>query len=70
MPDKTSLYIGHKLQSIRQDKRLTQAEVAKRSGINTNYYAKLERGEAVASLKMLEKIIKTLGIKSSDVLPF
>jgi transcriptional regulator with XRE-family HTH domain len=45
-------------------------EVAKRAGTNTNYYAKLERGEAVPSLKMLEKIIKALSIKSSDVLPF
>ena len=70
MTDKTPLYIGRKLQSIRQDKRLTQAEVAKRAGTNTNYYAKLERGEAVPSLKMLEKIVKALDIKSSDVLPF
>ena len=70
MPDKTPLYIGRKLQSIRQDKRLTQAEVAKRAGTNTNYYAKLERGIAMPSLKMLEKVIKALGAKSSDVLPF
>jgi len=52
MPDKTSLYIGHKLQSIRQDKRLTQAEVAKRSGINTNYYA--VKGVAIAIVKGVE----------------
>ena len=70
MPDKTSLSIGRKLQLIRQDMRLSQADVAKRAGAKTNYYAKLERGEAVASLKMLEKVIKALGIKSSDVLPF
>ncbi|MCA9343687.1 MAG: helix-turn-helix transcriptional regulator [Candidatus Nomurabacteria bacterium] len=62
--------IGKKLQQARQRKGLTQAEVAKRAGTNTNYYAKLERGEAVPSLKMLEKIVKALGVKSSDVLPF
>ena len=62
--------IGKNLQQSRQPKGLTQAEVAKRAGTNTNYYAKLERGEAVPSLKMLEKIIKALSIKSSDVLPF
>ncbi|RTK93552.1 XRE family transcriptional regulator [Candidatus Saccharibacteria bacterium] len=62
--------IGKNLQQARQRKGLTQAEVAGRAGTNTNYYAKLERGEAVPSLKMLEKIIKTLGVKSSDVLPF
>lgn len=65
-----SSYIGRKLQLVRQYKNLTQAEVAKRAGTNSNYYAKLERGEAVPSLKMLEKIVKALGIKSSDVLPF
>ncbi len=65
-----SLSIGRRLQQARQRKELTQAEVAKRAGTNTNYYAKLERGEAVPSLKMLEKIIKALSIKSSDVLPF
>lgn len=62
--------IGRQLQQARQRKDLTQAEVAKRAGTNVNYYAKLERGEAVPSLKMLEKIVKALDIKSSDVLPF
>lgn len=70
MPDKTSLHIGRKLQATRQNKGFTQAEVAKRAGTNTNYYAKLERGEAVPSLKMLEKVVKALSVKSSDVLPF
>lgn len=68
--NKPANYIGRKLQNARQMKGLTQAEVAKRAGTNTNYYAKLERSEAVPSLKMLEKIVKALGVKSSDVLPF
>lgn len=70
MSEATSAYIGRKLQAARLSKGLTQAEVAKRVGTKTNYYAKLERGEAVASLKMLEKIIKALGTKSSEILPF
>lgn len=70
MPTKLSEYIGNKLQQARASSGLTQAEVAKRAGTNVNYYAKLERGESVPSLKMLEKIIKVLGVKSSDVLPF
>lgn len=49
---------------------MTQGEVAKQAGTEPNYYAKLERGESIPSLKMLEKIVKVLGIKSSDVLPF
>jgi len=70
MPDKLSGHIGRQLQSARTRKGLTQSEVAKRADTNTNYYAKLERGESVPSLKTLEKIIKALGIKSADVLPF
>lgn len=70
MPSKLASHISRQLQLARQHANLTQAEVAKRAGTNTNYYAKLERGEAVPSLKMLEKVIKALGIKSSDVLPF
>ncbi len=62
--------ISGKLQKARTEHGLTQSEVAKRAGTNTNYYAKLERGEAVPSLKMLEKVVIALGIKSSDVLPF
>lgn len=69
MSTKLSEYIGERLQKARVNSGLTQAEVAKRAGTNVNYYAKLERGEAVPSLKMLEKMIKALGIKFSDVLP-
>lgn len=70
MPNKTSSYIGSRLYSVRKRSGLTQGEVAKQASTNANYYAKLERGEAVPSLKMLEKIVKALGVKSSDVLPF
>jgi transcriptional regulator with XRE-family HTH domain len=70
MSSKLNTYIGRQLQLARQKKGFTQAEVAKLADTNTNYYAKLERGESVPSLKMLEKVLKALGIKSSDVLPF
>ena len=67
---KLAVYIGTNFQKTRQSAGLTQAEVAKRAGTNLNYHAKLERGEAVPSLVMLEKVIKALKTKSSDILPF
>ncbi len=70
MSDKTSVHIGRQLQQVRHKKGYTQAEVSKRAGTTVNHYAKIERGEVVPSLKTLEKIVKSLGIKSSDVLPF
>lgn len=62
--------IGHHLSNARRKSGLTQAEVAKRASTTVNHYAKIERGEVVPSLKTLEKIIKALGVKSSDILPF
>lgn len=70
MATKLATHIGNALQAARARKDLTQAEVARRAGTNTNYYAKLERGEAVPSLMMLEKIVKALKTDSSNVLPF
>jgi len=70
MADKLSTGIGRQLHEARQRKNLTQAEVAKRANTTVNHYAKIERGEVVPSLKTLEKIVKALGVKSSDVLPF
>ncbi len=70
MSSKLSSYIGRQLQLARQKKGLTQAEVAGHAGTTVNHYAKIERGEVVPSLKTLEKIVKALGVKSSDVLSF
>jgi len=70
MSDKTAAHIGQQLAQARHRKDLTQAEVAKRASTTVNHYAKIERGEVVPSLKTLEKIVKALGVNSSDVLPF
>jgi len=70
MSSKLATYIGYQLRQVRQRKSFTQAEVAKRADTTVNHYAKIERGEVVPSLKTLEKIVKALGVKSSDVLPF
>lgn len=61
---------GEKLRVIREEKGLTQAGVAKSAGINTNYYACIERGEVNLTYEKLESIVKALNIKSSDILPF
>ena len=61
---------GKKLRNAREEKKLTQADVAKMAGINTNYYACIERGEVNPSFEKLQEIVKALKIKSSDILPF
>ena len=59
--------------NLRKSRRvadLTQQEVADKIGTDVAYYAKIERGESVPSLKMLGKIVRLLNISSKDVLPF
>ncbi len=62
--------VGLKLKAARKKKKMTQAEVAEKAGTGTNYYACIERGEENPSGKKLERILKVLGVKSSEVLPF
>jgi len=50
-------------------KGLTQTEVAKRAGTERGYYAKLEQGYSLPSLKLLEKILEVLDAKFRDVMP-
>lgn len=52
--------IGNKLKRSRLKLGLNQAEVAEKVGINTNYYARIERGVVNPSLKTLQQILKVL----------
>jgi len=55
--------IGKLLKEAREKAGLTQAEVAKKAGINVNYYARVERGEPEARAVILNKLAKALNIK-------
>lgn len=61
--------IGISLRSARRAKRYTQEEVAQGVGLSANYYATLERGEAIASLETMYKIFQVLNVKASDIFP-
>ncbi len=66
---KIILEIANKIKAARESKGLTQAEVAKLARLDSNSYAKIERGESRPYGVTLVKIYKALGIKSSDILP-
>ncbi len=61
--------LSDKLKKARGKSGLTQEEVAKQTGISSNYYAKIERGEINVTIKKLSKIIKVLRIDPSDIFP-
>lgn len=62
--------MGKKLKAAREHKGLTQTQLAGKAGINSNYYACIERGEVNTSFSKIQSIVKALGISSSDVMPF
>lgn len=52
-----------KFKKAREDQSLTQAQVAKRAKISTNYYARIERADPEARGNVLDRIAKALGVK-------
>lgn len=62
--------IGKKLKDARKELGLKQADVAKIADISVNYYARIERNEENPTLETMEKVLKALKVKSSDILPF
>lgn len=68
--EKIRKQMGKNIRKIRKQKKLKQVEVAVDAGLNASYYGKIERGLVNPSLKKLYRIIKALGVHSSEVLPF
>jgi transcriptional regulator with XRE-family HTH domain len=62
--------IGKKLKETRKNLGLKQAEVANKADISVNYYARIERNEENPTIETLERVLKALKLKSSDVLSF
>ena len=62
--------IGKNLRKNRKKKGLKQVELAVDAGVNPSYYGKIERGLVNPSLEKVYRIIKALGISSSNILPF
>ncbi len=62
--------ISDNLSKIRKQLRYTQKEVAEKAGLNPNYYAKVERGDGVPSLKTLYKIAKALDVTVTDIVGY
>lgn len=61
--DRIDPKLAAQLKETRENKGLTQAEVAKHSKVTETFYAMTERGEANPSLAKLNRILKVLGLK-------
>lgn len=65
--DKINIKMGYRLRTIREDNGFQQYEFAVLCGISEAYYGRLERGEYSPTIKILEKISRTLGISISEL---
>ena len=54
--------LGVALRRLRQDRQLTQAELARRVGMHKIYLAKIEGGRSLPAFKTLQRIAKVLGV--------
>lgn len=56
------------VKKIRMLKKITQAELGKRSGIARQTINTIENGKSTPTTRTLQKIAKALGVKVSDLL--
>lgn len=68
--DNFAKQISGNLSRIRKEQRYTQKELAINAGLNPNYYAKVERGDGIPSLKTLVKIAKALGVSLTEIVGY
>lgn len=54
--------IGDRLRTLREEKKFTQGEVEKRTGVLRTYVSRVENGHAVPSVEMLEKFARALEV--------
>jgi transcriptional regulator with XRE-family HTH domain len=54
--------IGYRLRSVREQKKLSQEEVVKRTGLIRSYISRVENGHTVPSVATMEKMARALEI--------
>ena len=63
----TKKYLGARIQEIRRQKSLTQAELAEMLDIDAKHMSKIECGRCYPSFELLDKIADKLGIPVGDL---
>jgi transcriptional regulator with XRE-family HTH domain len=70
-PDNIAIQLGRKLRKLRKERGLTQAELAKLSGVGDKYLQDLEgKNPRNANLLTVQKLAKGLDISVSELINF
>jgi transcriptional regulator with XRE-family HTH domain len=62
--------LGDRIRKLRKGRRLTQAALAERAGMDAKYIGQIERAETNTTLTMLDGIATGLGITLSELFAF
>ena len=54
--------IGQRLRELRQEKNMSQGDIAKKLGVHRSYISGIERGVRNPTVKNIEKIAEALGV--------
>jgi transcriptional regulator with XRE-family HTH domain len=56
------MLIGERLKALREQKRMSQADIEKRTGLMRVYISRVENGHTVPSIETLEKFARALEV--------
>jgi len=56
------MYVGERLRRLREEKKLSQGDIEKRTGLVRPYISRVENGHVVPSLETLEKFSRALEV--------
>ena len=59
--------IGLRLRQLREEKRITQEELAERVGVARNSISRMELGYNHPSIPLLEKLAENLGVEPGEL---
>jgi transcriptional regulator with XRE-family HTH domain len=63
------MVVGDRLRSVREEKKLSQGDIEKRTGLLRCYISRVENGHTVPSIETLEKLADTMGEPLLEALP-
>jgi len=60
--DSESMIIGDRLRALREDKKLSQGDIEKRTGLLRSYVSRVENGHTVPAIETMEKFARALEV--------
>jgi transcriptional regulator with XRE-family HTH domain len=68
--NKQNWKLARNIQKIRQERQITQEELAERLNVSQSWLARIETGREIPNLKRLQQIARALGVKVKDLIPY